>query len=115
MTGGRTTADDRDGHPRFKLSDQLSHPVRFSLAAALAGTEESEFAVVRDHLQVSDSVLSRQASQLEAAGLVRIRKGFVGKRPRTWFALTPAGRAAWEQHLGALREIANESLPPSDL
>ncbi|WP_372696842.1 winged helix-turn-helix domain-containing protein [Arthrobacter sp. JSM 101049] len=115
MTGRNSGQEDHDEHPRLKLSDQLSHPVRFSLVAAIAGTEESEFAVVRDHLQVSDSVLSRQASQLEAAGIVRIRKGFVGKRPRTWFALTPAGRTAWEQHLGALREIANESLPASDL
>lgn len=93
-------------HPRHQLRDELNHPVRFSLAAALAATEESEFATIRDHLQVSDSVLSRQASQLEEAGLVRIRKGFVGKRPRTWLSLTRPGRAAWEQHLAALRDIA---------
>ncbi|GAA4373592.1 winged helix-turn-helix domain-containing protein [Paeniglutamicibacter cryotolerans] len=93
-------------HPRHQLCEDLAHPVRFSLVAAIAGTEESEFAVVRDHLQVSDSVLSRQASQLEAAGIVKIRKGFVGKRPRTWFSLTPQGRATWERHLRALTEIA---------
>ncbi|MBM6620417.1 transcriptional regulator [Micrococcaceae bacterium RIT802] len=98
-------------HPRLKLSDQLAHPVRFSLVAAIAGTDESEFAVIRDHLQVSDSVLSRQASQLEAAGILKIRKGFIGKRPRTWFALSDEGRTVWEQHLAALRQIADE--PPS--
>lgn len=93
-------------HPRHQLVDVLTHPVRFSLVAALAATEESEFAVVRDHLQVSDSVLSRQASSLEEAGLVRIRKGYVGKRPRTWLSLTPDGRSRWEGHLAALRSIA---------
>ncbi|MDN5756266.1 MAG: transcriptional regulator [Micrococcaceae bacterium] len=98
--------DRHDEHPRMKLSEPLAHPVRFSLVAAIAGTEETEFAVVRDHLQVSDSVLSRQASQLEAAGIVKIRKGFVGKRPRTWFSLTRAGRGTWERHLAALRDIA---------
>lgn len=94
-------------HPRHQLSDELGHPVRFSLVATIAGTDESEFAIVRDHLQVSDSVLSRQASHLEAAGIVKIRKGFVGKRPRTWLSLTVAGRGTWEQHLAALAAIAN--------
>ena len=93
-------------HPRHQLNDQLTHPVRFSLAAALAATDEIDFASVRDHLQVSDSVLSRQASQLEELGLVHIKKGYVGKRPRTWLALTPDGRTQWEAHLAALRAIA---------
>ncbi|MGP5072094.1 winged helix-turn-helix domain-containing protein [Arthrobacter rhombi] len=102
-----TAQENQDEHPRLKLSDQLAHPVRFSLVAAIAGTDESEFAVVRDHLQVSDSVLSRQASQLETAGIVKVRKGFVGKRPRTWFSLTSEGRETWERHLAALRDIAD--------
>ena len=93
-------------HPRHQLNDNLTHPVRFSLAAALATTDEIDFATVRDHLQVSDSVLSRQASGLEEAGLIRIKKGYVGKRPRTWLSLTPDGRAQWEAHLAALRAIA---------
>lgn len=94
-------------HPRHLLSDQLSHPVRFSLAAALAGLDEADFATIRDHLQVSDSVLSRQASHLEEAGIVRIRKGYVGKRPRTWLSLTASGRQTWDAHVAALRAIAD--------
>lgn len=96
----------RTEHPRHHLNDMLTHPVRFSLVAALAATDEIEFSAARDHLQVSDSVLSRQASSLEEAGIARIRKGYVGKRPRTWLSLTPDGRVAWDAHLAALREIA---------
>ena len=96
-------------HPRHQLSEDLAHPVRFSMAAALAATDETEFAVLRDHLQVSDSVLSRQGSALEAAGIVRIRKGYIGKRPRTWLSLTKAGRETWARHLAALHAIASGS------
>lgn len=99
-------AQQPEAHPRHQLVEALTHPVRFSLVAALAAAEEAEFAEVRNHLQVSDSVLSRQASGLEEAGLVRIRKGYVGKRPRTWLSLTPEGRAQWATHLAALRAIA---------
>lgn len=93
-------------HPRHQLVDALTHPVRFSLVAMLNGTESAEFAAVRDQLQVSDSVLSRQASQLEELGIVAIKKGYVGKRPRTWLSLTPDGRARWTSHIAALQAIA---------
>ena len=77
--------------------------------AALAQVDEAEFAHMRDAIEVSDSVLSKQATQLETAGYVKIRKGYIGKRPRTWFSLTPAGRAAYHRHLEALRAIADGS------
>ena len=95
-----------DEHPRHQLLDALTHPVRFSLVAALNATESADFATVRDQLQVSDSVLSRQAAQLEELGIVAIRKGYVGKRPRTWLSLTAEGRAQWARHLAALQAIA---------
>ncbi|MGZ9826477.1 winged helix-turn-helix domain-containing protein [Tsukamurella ocularis] len=81
-------------------------PVRLSIVAALAKVENAEFAAVRDAVELSDSVLSKQAAQLEAAGYVAIKKGYVGKRPRTWLSLTARGRAAFDSHLAALRTIA---------
>jgi len=92
-------------HPRERLNDLVHQPVRFSLLAGLARADELEFRFVRDTLQVSDSVLSRQASTLERAGYIAIRKGHVGKWPRTWFKLTPEGRTAFDDHLATLREI----------
>lgn len=93
-------------HPRHQLVDALSNPVRFSLVATLNAADQMEFAAVRDQLQVSDSVLSRQASQLEELGIVAIKKGYVGKRPRTWLSLTKSGREQWAAHLAALQAIA---------
>ncbi len=96
-------------HPRARLDDLIHQPVRFSIVAALAAADELEFAFVRDTIQVSDSLLSRYAAQLESAGYVAVRKGHVGKRPRTWLAITPAGRGAYAAHLDALRAIAGGS------
>jgi DNA-binding MarR family transcriptional regulator len=93
-------------HARHRLDELIHAPVRLSIVAALAQVDEAEFAHVRDTVEVSDSVLSKQATQLEAAGYVKIRKGYVGKRPRTWLSLTPAGRTAYTGHLDALRAIA---------
>ena len=90
-------------HPRHNLVDEFTNPVRFSLVAGLAA--------LRNNHQVSDSVLTRQASQLEGLGIVAVRKGYIGKRPRTWFSLTPKGRKLWKSHLAALRAIADGSVP----
>lgn len=94
-------------HARHQLDAVIHAPVRFSIVAALSAVDEAEFAHVRDTIELSDSVLSRQSTHLEVAGYVKIRKGHVGKRPRTWLSLTSAGRAAYARHLEALRAIAD--------
>lgn len=96
-------------HPREELDDLLQHPVRLSIVGALSAAVEVEFAYLRDLLGVSDSVLSRQLSQLEKAGYVHVRKGYVGKRPRTWLSLTELGGEVLERHMRALQEIVNFS------
>lgn len=74
--------------------------------ALLAAADRAEFSFVRDQVEVSDSVMSKQMSALEDAGYVRVHKGYVGSRPRTWISLTGLGRRTFERHLDALRDIA---------
>lgn len=93
-------------HPRHLLDETIASPVRFSIMATLAGIERAEFALVRDTVEISDATLSKQASALESAGYVRIHKGYVGKRPRTWLSLTTHGRAAFARQLETLQAIA---------
>jgi DNA-binding MarR family transcriptional regulator len=98
-------------HPRTRLDPLLQQPIRLSILAALAGVREAEFTVVRDGVQISDSLLSRYMTQLEGAGYVVVRKGYVGKRPRTWLALSDDGREAFARQIAALQEIAGTVIP----
>lgn len=100
--------------PRF---DELIHaPTRLAIVSLLAASEGADFKFIRDSVGLSDSALSKQLTTLEEAGYVQIRKGFVGRRPRTSARLTAAGRRAFEQHVAALQEIVSRSgasvLPP---
>ncbi|MFJ9341252.1 transcriptional regulator [Streptomyces sp. NPDC101733] len=88
------------------MAPLLNAPVRFSVVAALAPLDKAEFGFVRDVVEVSDSVLSKQVAALEGAGLVGVHKGRVGRHPRTWLSLTPEGRVVYRRHLDALRAIA---------
>ncbi len=80
-------------------------PARLKLMTMLTAVSEAEFATVRDHLQVSDSVLSKHIAALEDVGYAKRRKGVHRGRRTTWVALTPRGREALRTHVCALREV----------
>ncbi|MEW2246860.1 MULTISPECIES: winged helix-turn-helix domain-containing protein [unclassified Streptomyces] len=91
--------------PPPALDRELQHPTRLTLVAYLSSCTEAEFGVLRDYCGISDSVTSKTVSALEKLGYVSVRKGYVGKRPRTWVGLTREGRRALEAHLAALEDI----------
>ncbi|WP_306186808.1 MULTISPECIES: transcriptional regulator [unclassified Streptomyces] len=97
----------RDTAPQ--LDATIQHPTRLSVVAFLSGCAEADFKTVRDSLKMSDSALSKTLSALESAEYVKTRKGFVGKRPRTWVSLTADGRIRLAAHLGALQQIAAQA------
>ncbi len=88
--------------------DEVIHnPVRLRACAMLAGLDFAAFPVLRDELGVSDSVLSKHLSTLEAVGYVRLDKATSDGRLRTSVSLTRAGRAAYRAHVDALRAIVD--------
>lgn len=96
------TASAAHGAPASGLDETFATMPKLKAAAFLAGCGEAEFAAVAEACELSAATLSKAATALETAGYVRIRKGYLGRRPRTWLALTPAGRTAFEGHLAAL-------------
>ncbi|MFC5186699.1 winged helix-turn-helix domain-containing protein [Actinomadura harenae] len=94
----------------MNLDPVIHAPVRLQIVSLLAAASEAEFSFVRDNLEVSDSVLSKHAAALETAGYVHIRKGHVGKRPRTWLKLTDEGRTAFRDYVATLQQIVGRPL-----
>jgi DNA-binding MarR family transcriptional regulator len=88
-----------------ELDAQLVPPARLKLMTSLTAVSEVEFATLREHLDVSDSVLSKHVAALEGAGYLGRRKGVHRGRRTTWIALTGPGREALSAHVAALREL----------
>ncbi|MBO9624450.1 MAG: transcriptional regulator [Sphingomonas sp.] len=87
--------------------DPVIHPpVRLQVMAVLVNVQDAEFATLRDMAQVSDSVLSKHLSALVEVDYIRLRKAAANGRQRTWAAVTRAGRAAFEHHVAALKQLA---------
>jgi DNA-binding MarR family transcriptional regulator len=85
-----------------------------SVCAVLSAVDWVAFAVVRDRAGLSDSALSKHARTLEDAGYVEVRKGAVGRRPRTWLRLTDSGRTAFIRHMQALAQIGDGTTSAAD-
>lgn len=92
-------------HPSLRLDDMVHQRVRLGILAVLREAKRADFSFLRDALDLSDGNLSRHIQVLEEAGLVRVEKGFEGRRPRTWVSATRAGRAALTAELNALRDL----------
>ncbi|AGS35879.1 hypothetical protein B841_12035 [Corynebacterium maris DSM 45190] len=99
--------------------DPVIHPInRLRICATLnaAGATQGEvhremkFATLRDHVGVSDATLSKQLSHLESAGYVHRNREYGLSRDRdvVWVQLTQKGKAAYDGHVAALREIAGQ-------
>ena len=89
--------------PRFDEVIHARH--RLQICALLEPVDSLDFATLRETLEVSDSVLSKQLRHLTEAGYVDLSKSPHAGRTRTWLSLTEAGRGAYTGHVAALREI----------
>ncbi|MGB7364656.1 MAG: transcriptional regulator, partial [Rhodococcus sp. (in: high G+C Gram-positive bacteria)] len=71
----------------------------------LAEVSSMEFATIRQSVDVSESVLSKQLRTLEEAGHIRIHKSTLNSRVRTSASLTPRGLTSYRAHVAELRRI----------
>lgn len=96
--------------------DALVHaPHRLQICAVLDTVDQAEFALLRETLGVSDSVVSKQIKALEDAGYVKVSKSLVDRRTRTWVQFTKAGRKAYRGHVAALKAMIDPAtLTPSE-
>ena len=87
--------------------DAVIHaPGRLQICAILYSVSDAEFAMIRDAIKVSDSVLSKHLKQLEEAGYIALSKAAQDGRQRTWASLTAKGRKAFAAHVAELTRLA---------
>lgn len=96
------------------LDNTIHQPVRLQIMAALAvlgPKERVNFTYLRDALKTTDGNLGAHLLKLEEAGYLEQEKAFMDRKPRTFIRSTLRGRAAFEEHVAALKSL----LEPPDL
>jgi DNA-binding MarR family transcriptional regulator len=96
-----------------RLDPVIHAPKRLAVMAVLTHSTSTDFGFLREHLDVSDSDLSKQMSALERAGYVTVSKSSRGRGGVTTYRATRKGAAAYQRHVRALRDIVGaEALSP---
>jgi DNA-binding MarR family transcriptional regulator len=91
--------------------DRLVHePGRLAILTVLSSVTDADFLFLQRTTGLTKGNLSSHLTKLEDAGLVKIDKRFIGKKPNTNVSLTAEGRKRiaehWEQ-LEQLRRLAD--------
>lgn len=89
------------------LDPALTAPKRLAAMALLSRSAAADFTVLREHLGVSESDLSKQMSALVAAGYVNAKKSGRGRGSATTYQATREGKRAYARHRAALEAILN--------
>jgi len=102
-------------HPLSRLDETVHQRARLGILAVLSERTDADFAYLKRALALTDGNLGRHLEVLVGSGLVALRRGYDGRRARTWARLTPAGRQALLAELELLRSIAAlAALPEPD-
>lgn len=95
-----------------KVDPVLTPPKRLAALGMLVNAKQVEFSFIRDHLDLTDSDLSKQMKALVEAGYATAKKSGSGGVRTTWFAATASGKRALTRHVEALNQLVLDSLPP---
>lgn len=90
------------------LNRLVHDPARLAILTALSACESADFLFLHRLTGLTRGNLSSHLAKLEAAGLVRIEKEFVGKKPNTFVSLTNEGRDAIETHWRRLERLRSD-------
>jgi DNA-binding MarR family transcriptional regulator len=91
-----------------ELDSIIHQPARLQIMSALSQLKASErvdFTYLKDSLGLTDGNLGAHLATLEAKGYIAVDKEFVARRPKTFVAVTAAGREAFARHVAALQSI----------
>jgi DNA-binding MarR family transcriptional regulator len=88
-----------------KFNKVFENRIRLGVMSILMVNDSIEFTRLKELLQVTDGNLASHLTALEKEGYVAVIKQFVNRKPNTSYAVTAAGKKAFNEHLNALEKI----------
>ncbi len=92
-------------NPIDGLRKEFENRVKLGIMSVLMVNDTMEFNELKEVLEVTDGNLASHLRGLEKAEFVTMEKSFVGRKPKTTYTATAAGKQAFSNHLGALEDI----------
>ena len=92
-------------NPIENLNKVFDSRVRLGIMSALMVNETVNFNDLKDLLLITDGNLASHLKALEENGIIKVQKGFIGRKTNTTYAVTKVGEKAFKAHLDALEKM----------
>ena len=87
------------------LNKAFDNRIRLAIMSVLFVREEVDFNDMKNMLGVTDGNLATHVAVLERHRYLKVKKVFVGRKPRTTYAITDSGSKAFAGHVDALEKV----------
>jgi DNA-binding HxlR family transcriptional regulator len=87
------------------LDSAVHGPVRLGTLTALHTDGPLDFTTLKKRLEVVDGVLGLHLRKLEEKRYIASKRSYVGRRPKTTYHITRAGRGALRAYLAAMQAL----------
>jgi DNA-binding transcriptional ArsR family regulator len=116
MAENEKDKDADAGRFAYEGLDRVLHEkARLGILTALATHPEGlSFGELTRLCDLTDGNLSRHLDVLAEAGLVKVTKGYEGRRPHTSCALTATGRKRFREYLAQLEQVLRDAAAQED-
>lgn len=95
-------------NPIEQLQKVFDSRVRLGIMSALIVNDQVSFNELKELIQVTDGNLASHLKALEENGLLKVNKGFVGRKTNTTYSVTKLGEKSFRQHLDALEQMIKQ-------
>ena len=87
------------------LNKAFESRIRLGIMSILMVNDQVDFTMLKDLLDITDGNMASHISGLEKLGYLKVTKQFIGKKPKTSYAATESGKAAFAEHVKALEKL----------
>lgn len=87
------------------LNKIFDNRIRVGIMSILLRANWVDFTTLRNALQATDGNLSSHLSALEKHNMIKLKKQFVGNKPKTSYKISRSGLRKFTEHLNAFEEL----------
>jgi DNA-binding MarR family transcriptional regulator len=92
-------------NPINHLNKLFDSRVRLGIMSALMVNESVNFNELKELLEITDGNLASHLKALEENDIIKVEKGFIGRKTNTLYHITKLGTKAFKEHINALEKM----------
>jgi DNA-binding HxlR family transcriptional regulator len=96
-------------NPILHLNKLFDSRVRLGIMSALLVNDEVSFNDLKQLLEITDGNLASHLKALEENGIIKVHKGFIGRKTNTLYSITKLGEKEFKLHIQALEKMIENS------